>query len=51
MAKVKSVETLTFRRHEELFNEVKNRHAEEITVWKETSRENADSLTNDVKIG
>lgn len=46
----KSIETSIVRRHEELMKALKQLHAEEATVWERTSRENGDSLTNDVKV-
>lgn len=45
-----SVKTITVYWHEELLNEVKQRHAEEFRVWKETSAENADSLISNIKV-
>lgn len=48
--KVKSVETMTIRRHKELMDNVEQCHTEKVSVWKETFRENTNSLTNDVKV-
>lgn len=50
IAELESVETVTVRRQEELMEKAKQRHAEEVNVWKETSLEDADSLVNDVKV-
>lgn len=48
--KLESVEKVTVRRREELMDGIKRRHAEHFPVWKETSRDNLDSLINDVKV-
>lgn len=50
IAELQSTETIIVRRHEELLEEVKTRHAKEAGVWKETSAENAKNLINDVRI-
>lgn len=44
------METTTVRRHEELLGEVTECHAEKVSVWKETSAENVNSLNYSVKI-
>lgn len=41
---------MTVRRHEEILDQVKQRHAEEVSVWKENSAENANSLINNVNV-
>lgn len=45
-----SVETVTDRWYKKLFDDVKQRHAEETNVCKESFAENADGLLNDVLI-
>lgn len=49
LVKFKSTETKSVCRHEELFEKLKKRHAEEVVVWKVTFARNADCLINDVK--
>lgn len=48
-AELNSVETITVRRHRELMEKGRQRHAEEVSVWKEPSRENAHCLANTMK--
>lgn len=50
IAELESVETIPVRRHEELLDEIKQLHVEEIRLWKEIFAENADSLNNEVKL-
>lgn len=45
-----STETIIVCQHEELLKGVKQSHAVEISVWGETSQENAESLTSDVQV-
>lgn len=47
---LKSLETIIVRQHEELLDETKQRHAKVISIWKETSAVNADSLINNVNV-
>lgn len=42
---------MTVRPQEVLMSEVKQHHAEEVSVWKDTSRKNADSFISDVEVG
>lgn len=50
MMDLKLVETIKFRRHEEILDDIKRRRVEKIGVWKEVCAENADSLINNVKV-
>lgn len=50
IAELESAKTIAVCRHVKLMEEVKQRHAEEVSVWKETCQENAASRINDVKV-
>lgn len=50
IAEVESVETITIPRRGDVSDEDKQRHTDEISVWKETSAENADSVINNGKV-
>lgn len=50
ITELESVETMTVHRYEKLMDEVKQRHAEKVSVWKDTSRKNADGLIDTVKV-
>lgn len=50
ISEIKSGETITASLQEEIIDEVKQCHAEKIRVKKETSRENENSLMNDIKV-
>lgn len=50
IVELEAVKTRTVFWREELLEEIKQRHAEEIGVWKESSTENQDSSINDVLV-
>lgn len=50
IAEFEFVETITVRRYEELIDEVEQRHAGEVSIWKETSQENGNSLIKDMRV-
>lgn len=50
IAELKSVVTITVRRQEELLDEAKRRHIEDVTVWRKTSAENVNSPVKDEKV-
>lgn len=50
IAELEYVKRLTVRRQKEFLDEIKQRLAEKVSVWKETSLENTDCLMNDVKV-
>lgn len=50
IAELESAETLKVRRHNEILEEVKTRHAKMVGVWRETRVEIADSLITDIEV-
>lgn len=50
IAELESVQTVSVRRHEGLLNDVKQRQAEEIGIWRKIFAQYAERLLNDIKV-